>query len=135
MLGGLNVPAIIVSAIVSFGLSFVWFTILFRAAYIAGLGRTQVQLDAGPSMAIASASQFAGFLVMAAGLAWLMQRSGLTSVGEGLLLALVIWAAFVAAIIGPMYAYQAFPLSFFAIVAGGYLVAMLATSVILGAWR
>lgn len=131
----IHLPAVLVSAIVSLAINFVWFTVLFRAPYIAGLARTQAQLDAGPSIGVASAIQFVGFVVMAAGLSWLMQRTGLTSLGGGLALALLAWLAFVAAIIGPMYAYQAFPLSLFAIVTGGYLIALLATGLILGAWR
>lgn len=135
MIGGLNFLAVITSALISLGISFVWFTILFRDAYIAGLARTQTQMDSGPSIVIASIYQFVGFVVLAAGLAWLMQRTGWVSPADGMALALICWAAFFAAIVGPMYAYQAFPLSLFGIVAGGYLVAFVATGAILGTWR
>lgn len=135
MIGGLNFLAVITSALISLGISFVWFTILFRDPYIAGLARTQAQMDAGPTIVVASIYQFAGFVVLAAGLAWVMQRTGWISLADGMALALICWAAFFAATVGPMYAYQAFPLSFFGIVAGGYLVVFLATGAILGAWR
>ena len=135
MLNGINLLAVVVSALVSLGLSFVWFTILFREAYIAGLGRTQAQLDAGPSAIVASAFQLLGFLVLATGLVLLMQRTGMTSIGGGVSLALLCWGSFFAAIVGPMYAYQAFPANLFGIVAGGYLITFLASGVILGMWK
>lgn len=135
MIGDIKLVAVVASAIAGLAINFVWFTVLFRAPYIEGLGRTKEQLAAGPSIATATGIQFAGFLVMSGGLAWLMQRTGLDSPGEGIILASIVWLAFVAAIIGPIYAYQAFPLSLFAIVGGGYLVALLATGVILGIWR
>jgi len=126
---------VLLAALVAFGVNFVWFTILFRAPYIAGLERSQAQLDRGPSMLVASALQIAGYVVMALVLAWLMQRTGHLSVGGGAKLAVIVWAGFVAAVLGPMYAFQAYSLSFFLITAGGPLVALLMMGVILGAWH
>lgn len=134
MPNGINVLAIFVSAFVSLGVTFVWFTTLFREAYIAGLGRTKAQMDVGPSAILASAFQLIGFFILAVGLAWLMQRTSMTTIGGGIKLAIICWGAFFASIVGPMYAYQAFPLSLFGVVAGGYLVAFLATALIIGAW-
>lgn len=135
MIGGVHLPAVLVSAIAGLVINFVWFTILFRAPYIAALGRTKEQLAAGPSVAAASALQFLGFMAMSYGLAWLMGKAGMTSIAGGVTLATVAWVAFVAAIIGPTYAYQAFPSTLFGIVAGGYLIVLLASGAILGAWR
>lgn len=135
MLAGINIFAVFVSALVSLGTTFVWFTVFFRQAYIAELGRTQAQLDAGQSAIVASAFQFVGFLVLATGLAWLMHRTDMTTISGGIALAIFCWGVFFAAIVGPMYAYQAFPALLYGIVAGGYLVAFLATGLILGMWR
>lgn len=131
----INIWAVATSAIVGLAINFVWFTVLLRDAYIAGLGRTKEQMAAGPSITAATAIQFVGFLVMSWGLAWLMQRTNLVLFGEAVALAAIIWLAFVAAIIGPMYAYQAFPLSLFGIVVGGYLLVLVVSGVILSAWR
>lgn len=48
---------------------------------------------------------------------------------------LVYWLGFVAAVLGPMHAFQAFSLAFFAITSGGVLVTLLVSGAILGAWR
>lgn len=130
-----NIFAVIAAAIASFGINFLWFTILFRRAYTAGLGKTQAQMDQGPSMLTASAAQLLGFAVMAFVLGWLMDRLDLASVPGGVVLALLVWLGFVAAVIGPMHAFQAYPLGFTLITIGGYLAALLVTAAILGLWR
>lgn len=135
MIGGINLPAVLASAVAGVAVNFVWFTVLFREPYIAGLGRTEAQMDAGPSVMTASVIQFAGFVVLAYGLAWLMRTTQMVSPGGGVTLAAICWLAFVAAIIGPMYAYQAFPLSLYAIVTGGYLLVMVVSGAVLGVWR
>jgi hypothetical protein len=66
-----------------------------------------------PSVMVASVMQLAGHLVMAYVLAWLMISLNYHSAAEGLKTALLIWLGFVAAVIGPMYAFQAFSLQFF----------------------
>lgn len=134
-IASVNILAVLAAAIASFAINFVWFTMLFRRMYVEGLGKTQSQMDQGPSMAVASGLQLAGFALMAFVLGWLMERLDLGSVPGGLVLAIIVWLGFLVAIIGPMHAFQAFPLRFSLITLGGYLLALLATAVILGAWR
>lgn len=131
----INHLATIISAFVAYAASFVWFAILFRKPYIAGLGKPQAELDRGPSMAAASIMQIIGFLVMAYAIAWFVAQLGQPSLRAGLTIALVAWLGFVAAVIVPMHAFQAFTLGFSAIVIGGYLVALLIIGAIIGAWR
>ncbi len=69
---------------------------------------------------------------MAYVLAWLIVHTGQQTVMGGLRLAALVWLGFIAAVIGPMYAFQAFSLLFFAITAGYPLVALLVMGVILG---
>ena len=133
--GTVNILAVIASAIANFALGFVWFTVIFRNPYLEGLGKTADALARGPSVLVASGMQLVGNFVMAYILAWLMQRTGQNTVAGGVWLGLVVWLGFVAAVIGPMYAYQAFPLKFFAISAGYPLVALLLMGTILGAWK
>jgi len=134
-LGSVNLLAVALSSLVAFGLNFVWFNILFRASYIAGLGRSQAQLDRGPSLPIAAALQLAGYVVMALVLAWLMQRTGNLSAGGGLKLAIILWLGVVVALLGPRYAFEAYSFTFFLINVGGPLAALLSMGIILGAWR
>ncbi|MFA5035192.1 MAG: DUF1761 domain-containing protein [Candidatus Margulisiibacteriota bacterium] len=132
---GINIWAAVTGSLISFIVSFVWYTIIFRAPYIEGLGKTAEQMAKGPSMLVASVLQLIGYLVTAFVLAWLMQRTGLQSVNQGLLLALVVWVGFVAAVLGPLYAFEAFSLNFFFITAGNVLVTFLILGAILGGWR
>lgn len=50
----MNILAAAVAAAASLAINFVWFTGLFARSYLDGLGKTQAQLDAGHSMAMAS---------------------------------------------------------------------------------
>lgn len=127
--------AIVISAVVNLAAGFVWFNVTFRDAYIANLQRTAEQMAVGPSGLVASIYQFVGFLVLAAGLDWLMRRTGRVGVQNGLTLGAVCWACFFAAVLGPMYAYQAFSPTLFGIVAGGYLINFLVAGGLIGALK
>jgi hypothetical protein len=130
-----NYPAILVSALVSYILGLLWFTMLFAKPYIKDLERTKEQLAKGPNALGASVIQVMGFLVMAFVLSWLIRKLGYETVGQTLCLGLVLWLGFVAAIVGPMYAFQAFSLRLFLINSVGYLVSILASSIILTLWK
>lgn len=134
-LASVNLLAVVAAAIASFALNFLWFTVLFRKPYAAGLGKTQAQMDQGPSMFVASGLQVVGFICMAFALGWLMERLGQSSIKGGVTLAAIVWLSFVASIIIPMHAFQAFPVSFTAITITGYLAALLVSGVIVGFWR
>ncbi|MBC8042205.1 MAG: DUF1761 domain-containing protein [Rhizobacter sp.] len=131
----INYFAVIVAALACLAISYVWFTILFRAPYLEGLGKTSEQLNRGPSVLEASAMQVAGNIVMAVALAWLIKNLGYQTALQGMQLGAVIWLGFVAAVIGPLYAYQAFSLQFFFITTGAVLVSLLVMGAILGAWH
>lgn len=132
---GINIWAGITASLISFFVSFVWFTMIFRAPYIEGLGKTAEQMAKGPSMLVASVLQLIGYLATAFVLSWLMQRLGMQSISQGLLLALVVWVGFVAAVLGPFYAYEAFSLNFFFITAGNVLVTLLIMAGVFGVWK
>ena len=130
-----NYWAILVSAIASLIMGFVWFTLLFSAPYIHDLGKTQAQMDKGPSAVVASAIQLAGYIVMSFVLAWLINRLGYQTLQQGLQLGVLIWLGFVAAIIGPMYAFQAYSFRLFLIICYGYLISILLSVTILTLWK
>lgn len=130
-----NVAAIATSAISCLILGYLWFTMLFKNAYIKDLGRTKEQMEKGPSLSIAAGFQLMGNLLMAFVLSWLIQQLGYTSLPQTLQLALLVWLGFVVAVIGPFYAFQAFPFRFFLIIAGGVLSFILITTVILTLWK
>lgn len=111
--------------------SFLWFVVIFGKAYMAGHGRTKAQLDAGPSMPVASLYQLIGTFIQISVLAWLVTSAGASSLAEGALLGLLVWLGFIAAYIAPMYAFQAYSLKYLAIVIGYPLVALLIAGTIL----
>jgi hypothetical protein len=130
-----NIWAVIVSAVGSTAFGFLWFMVLFREPYIKGLGRTQEQLNLGPNGATATIYQLVGNLIMIYVLGWLMTNTAYETVGQGIKLALLLWVAFVACVIGPMYAFEAFPFYFFLITTGYVLVSLLISGAVLGAWK
>jgi hypothetical protein len=134
-LKSINLFAVGVSTIASFFIGFVWFTVIFRHPYLAGLGKSAEQLAKGPSTLEASVLQLAGNLVMSFVLARIIVRTGQQTVIGGMQLGVLVWLGFIAAVIGPMYAFQAFSLQFFAITAGYPLVALLVMGAILGGWK
>ncbi|MES2558285.1 MAG: DUF1761 domain-containing protein [Bacteroidota bacterium] len=130
-----NYLAVITSAIAGFALDFVWFTMVFRTAYMEDLARTKEQLDQGPSMVPSFIIQLAGNLVLAFVLAWLINKLNYETIVQTLRLCLLVWIGFVVAIIGPMYAFQAFPFRFFLVITIGYLIPILVSGMILTAWK
>jgi hypothetical protein len=131
----IHFPSIIVSAIASFVIGWLWFMILFSKPYIRGLNKTAEELAKGPSAVPSLVLQFAGSLVMAYVLAWLIARIGPQTAAGGMRVGVMAWLGFVAAVLGPYYAFQAYPFSFFLINAGYPLVALLTMGAILGGWK
>ncbi|TDW49653.1 uncharacterized protein DUF1761 [Flavobacterium sp. 270] len=132
---GCNVLAILVSALVSFAIGFLWFTVLFRAPYMKGVDKTQEELAKGPSMALSFAIQIGANLVLAFVLAWLINSLQYETISQGIQLAFLVWLGFVVSIIGPIYAFEAKSFQFFMIIVFGYLASILATAIILSLWK
>lgn len=130
-----NMLAIGVAGFASFVLSFIWYTMLFRQPYLDGLGKTSAQLAQGPSTLEASLLQLAGNLVMAYVLAWLLAHMNATNKVQAIRLGVVLWLGFVAAIIIPMYAFQAFSWTFAAINVGYPLAAIIVMTLIISGWK
>lgn len=61
-----------------------------------------------------------------------MFRTGMDTIAEGMLLALMLWVGFVATVAGHMFAFRSFTLRFFATTAGSVLFALPIIGVILG---
>jgi hypothetical protein len=135
LFSSISLLAVGISTVASFLIGFVWFTVIFRDPYLAGLGKSAEQLAKGPSMMAASALQLAGYFVMAIVLGWIIARTGQQTIGGGMQIGALAWLGFVAAVIGPMYAFQAYSLLFFAICAGGPLLVLLTMGAILGGWK
>ncbi|RYU94231.1 DUF1761 domain-containing protein [Emticicia agri] len=131
----INYLAVGTSAVVSLLLSYVWFMVLFFKPYAEALGKTKEEMDKGPTALQASAMQLIGNFVLAFVLAWLMKKLGYTTLIEGLKFGAFIWVGFVAAVLAPMYAFQAYSIGFFLMTSGSVLMTLLASGAILGAWQ
>lgn len=131
----MNYLAVIVSAIASFLIGWVWFMIVFKEPYIRGLNKTAEELAKGPSAVPSLLLQFAGSLVMAFVLAWFIARLNVTTVAGGIRVGAMAWLGFIAAVLGPYYAFQAYPFSFFLINAGYPLASLVVMGAILGVWK
>lgn len=131
----MNIWAILVASVVSYLANFVWFIVIFSEPYLQGLGKTDEELALGPDGLQASILQLIGNIAMAYVLSWLMVRMSMQTALKGAKLGAVVWAGFVAAVLGPMYAFQAFSLSFFLITSGSVLLTFIITGLIVGGWR
>jgi hypothetical protein len=129
---GMNdwILAVVVSAVAAFAISGAWYAAWGRAlgrlhpAYAEGAGR-------GP--AATAAVELARNLVMAVVAAWLVSGLGVASVGEALVLGLVLWAGFPAAILAGSVFHERVPPQLAAIHAGDWLLKLLAVTVLLNA--
>lgn len=101
---------------------FLWFRVLFRVPAADGLSPSTISL-----------LQHIGDIGFACLLAWIMFRTGMHTILDGILLAIAIWVAFVAAVAGHMFAFRSFTLQFLATTAGSVLFALVTIGVVLGA--
>ena len=116
------VMPVVVSVVATWLAGFLWFRMWFRLPSAEGLSRSTV-----------SFLQHVGDIGFACLLAWIMFRTGMDTIVEGVLLALMLWVGFVAAVAGHMFAFRSFTLRFFATTAGSVLFALLIIGVILAA--
>ena len=118
--------------IVSFAFGFVWFNFLFQKPYQKELGKSQKEMDKGASMTHALILQLLGFTAMAFVLSWIISVLAEGPL-EGFILGVLVWLGFVASVMGPLYAFQAFSLKLFAITGGYYLICLAFMGALMGA--
>jgi hypothetical protein len=116
------VMPVVVSVVATWLVGFFWFRVLFRLPSADNLSPSRVSLI-----------QHVGDVGFASLLAWVMFRTGMSTIVEGVLLAVIFWLAFVLAVAGHMFVFQSFTLRFFATTAGSVLAALLTIGVVLGA--
>lgn len=127
--------AIIVATLCYFGLGAVWFTI-FRDAWLAGIGRTMEQLQAGgmsPALVYGIALMLT--LTLALFLSWLIQISGTQSAARGIQVAIVLWFCVVFTTWATEYAFEARSVKILAINTGYCLIGMMLMGAVLGGWK
>lgn len=129
----LNYLAIIVAAIVKFGIGAVWFTALFGKRYRELMGVPEGAPTSG--LATAMIVQVIGDLIMAYVLARFLGHYGATSIVDGVVIGFMAWLGFVATIsVGTIY-YEKKKPEFIAITAGYQLVGIIVMGAILAIWH
>ena len=126
--------AVVVSALPYVLLGYPWFS-TFRDTWFHGGGLTVEQLQQGPGYAAAFAVAISSALVTAYVLAFIIEATGAPSLGRGIKVAALVWLAFVAAIQGTQYVFEARPLGYFGVTAGFALVGLLIMGAIQGVWH
>jgi hypothetical protein len=116
------VMPVVVAIVATWVVGFLWFKVLFRLPSADNLSSSTVSLV-----------QHVGDIGFACLLAWIMFRTGMRTVVDGILFGLMVWLGFVLAVAGHMFAFRSFTPRFFATTAGSVLAALLTIGVILGA--
>ena len=132
-LGSINVLAVIVSGIAAMVVGLVWYSrVLFESAWLVEIGRTREEVAAdSPSKFLIG---FLGALLEAYILAGLINIMGGASLPRAILVAIVLWASFVATTSAANFAFAGRSLRLWLIENGNHLVTVLAMAVILGLW-
>lgn len=131
--GSINILAVVVSAVAAILVGFIWFSPpLFEKAWLEDIGRTREQIEGDSPLKYLVA--FIGSLLMAYIVARLLDLVGGPSLEMGILLAVVVWVAFVAATSAANFAFAGRPVRLWLIENGNHLLTLLVMGVILGVW-
>ena len=134
----INYLAVLVSGIAAFALGTLWYTSFFGKAWQRLLGRKDEDLQKG-SMAVTMISSFVLMLVVAFGLAMLIQGhpnpASKVDAISGLYHGLVVGFVFVGMSVGINYLYQRRSFKLWLIDAGYQIIFMGLQGLILGAWH
>ena len=132
----MNVPvnylAVLVAALIGFGVGGPWYSV-FSRSWLAAIGKTEAEVKGGNAV-IAYSGAFAASLMTAYALALIVGLSQAHTAVHGALLGLWAWVGFVAAPNLPAYLFSRWPRELFFINNGYHFVALLIMGAILGAW-
>jgi len=131
--GTINILAVVISAIASMVVAFAWYSPpLFEKAWLEEIGRTREEIEEDSPLKYLVA--FIGSLLMAYILARLLDIVGGPSLELGILMAVVVWVAFVAATSAANFAFAGRPVRLWLIENGSHLLTLLVMGTILGVW-
>ncbi len=138
-LGDLNWLAVIVAAIVYYALGALWYSrSVLGTIWMSSIG-WDPDPEEGPQMSAANiVLPIVAFLVTAIALGMLAAASGTDTLGEGLVLGLVVGVGVAAALTLVTAAYDPIspkPMTWFWVTGGYHLVGIVVASAIIGAWQ
>lgn len=137
MLSQVNWLAVLVCAVLSMVIGFIWYGPLFAKQWSALTGWTNEKVAAlGQSALMRSYGlAFVAAFVIATVLSLALRATGAAGIGDGLVTAAVLWVGFTGATIGVNMVFERRPLMLFGIEAGYHLVSLLVYSVVLSLWQ
>lgn len=135
-LGAVNWLAVIVCAVLSMVMGFVWYGPLFSKPWGRMTGWTSEKTAAVTKgrMAANYILAFIAAFIVASALAVALLATGADGIGEGITTAIVLWAGFTGATMGVNMIFESRPLALFGIEAGYHLLAVIVYSVVLSVW-
>lgn len=137
-LEGINWWAVLVAAVATFFLGGLWYGALFKEAWVRLHGYTPEKVKAMQARhppPLFFSVMLAAYLVVAAVIAVLASAAGIASWTDGLVLGLLLWLGFAAAIGLTAWVASDRPLGGYAIDWGYQLVFLPMMGAIIGAWR
>lgn len=130
-----KILAVIAAAIAHWLLGAVWFTTM-KQQWLAGLGSTSEQLmSRGIPAWLPHVVTLIANCLLAYVIGWVILATGSQTLVRGIGVAAFLWLGIAASVFATELAFEAKPLSFFAIVAGYPLVGMMIMGAVLGGWK
>jgi len=135
-LGDVNWWAVIVCAVLSMVVGYLWYGPLFSKPWGEMTGWTKDKVAAIPmnKFAVSYLLAFIAAFVISSVLAIVLRAVGAEGIGDGIVTAIVLWVGFTGATIGINMIFERKPLSLFGIQAGFHLVVLMVYSVVLSLW-
>ncbi len=135
-LGDVNWLAVILCALLSMAIGFIWYGPLFSKPWARLTGWTNEKVAGLPrsNMVTSYVLAFIAAFVIASVLSITLIAVGADGLGEGLATAAILWIGFTGATIGVNMTFERRPISLFGIEAGYHLVALIVYSVVLSLW-
>lgn len=131
-----NYLAVLVSALVSFGLGAVWYSpSLFGKQWMAAIGKTEDELREGGGMAMIFILTLIVWLIAAYVLAVIIGFAKVESLGNGLIMGFLCWFGFAASLSLMNNLYERKSPALWLINSGYSLVAFLISGAILAVWK
>lgn len=135
-LGDVNWWAVLVCAVLSMVIGFIWYGPLFGKSWGKITGWTNEKVSTLPksSMARSYILAFIAAFVIASVLAITLLAIDADGIGNGIMAAVVLWVGFTGATIGVNMTFERRPLSLFGIEAAYHLLALVVYSIVLIVW-
>lgn len=134
--GDVNWLAVIVCAVSSMIVGFLWYGPLFSKPWSKITGWTKEKVAALPKnkMPVNYILAYIAAFIIASVLAFALLATNASGIGEGILTAVVLWVGLTGATIGVNMIFERRPFKLFSIEAGYHLVMLIIYAIILSAW-